>query len=86
MDPKVIDELARRLAAAVPESVSALGRDLEQNFKSVLQAGLARLDLVTRSEFDVQAGVLRRTREMLEAMDKRLHELEAELAKKTKKR
>jgi BMFP domain-containing protein YqiC len=86
MDPKVIDELARRLAAAVPESVSALGRDLEQNFKSVLQAGLAKLDLVTRSEFDVQAGVLRRTREMLEAMDKRLHELEAELAKKTKKR
>ena len=86
MDPKVIDELARRLAAAVPESVSALGRDLEQNFKSVLQAGLAKLDLVTRSEFDVQAGVLRRTREMLEAMDKRLHELEAELAKKAKKR
>ncbi|HSC06871.1 MAG TPA: accessory factor UbiK family protein [Steroidobacteraceae bacterium] len=86
MDPKVIDELARRLAAAVPESVSALGRDLEQNFKSVLQAGLAKLDLVTRSEFDVQAGVLRRTREMLEAMDKRLHELEAELAKKTKRR
>jgi BMFP domain-containing protein YqiC len=86
MDPKVIDELARRLAAAVPESVSAIGRDLEQNFKSVLQAGLARLDLVTRTEFDVQAGVLKRTRELLEAMDKRLHELEAELARKTRKR
>jgi BMFP domain-containing protein YqiC len=86
MDPKVIDELARRLAAAVPESVSAIGRDLEQNFKSVLQAGLARLDLVTRTEFVVQAGVLKRTRELLEAMDKRLHELEAELARKTRKR
>jgi BMFP domain-containing protein YqiC len=82
----VIDELARRLAAAVPESISALGRDLEQNFKSVLQAGLAKLDLVTRTEFDVQAGVLRRTRELLEAMDKRLQELEAELAKKNRKR
>jgi hypothetical protein len=86
MDPKVIDELARRLAAAVPESVSALGRDLEQNFRAVLQAGLAKLDLVTRTEFDVQAGVLKRTRELLEALDKRLHELEAELAKKTRKR
>ncbi|HJS21533.1 MAG TPA: accessory factor UbiK family protein [Steroidobacteraceae bacterium] len=86
MDPKVIDELARRLAAAVPESVSALGRDLEQNFRSVLQAGLSKLDLVTRTEFDVQAGVLKRTREMLEAMDRRLRDLEAELAKKTKKR
>jgi BMFP domain-containing protein YqiC len=52
----------------------------------VLQAGLARLDLVTRTEFDVQAGVLKRTRELLEAMDKRLHELEAELARKTRKR
>jgi BMFP domain-containing protein YqiC len=86
MDPKVIDELARRLAAAVPESVSAIGRDLEQNFRSVLQAGLAKLDLVTRTEFDVQAGVLKRTREMLEAIDRRLHDLEAELSKKTKKR
>jgi BMFP domain-containing protein YqiC len=86
MDPKVIDELARRLAAAVPEGVSAIGRDLEQNFRSVLQAGLAKLDLVTRTEFDVQAGVLKRTREMLEAIDRRLHDLEAELSKKTKKR
>jgi BMFP domain-containing protein YqiC len=85
MDPKVIDELARRLAAAVPESVSALGRDLEQNFRSVLQAGLAKLDLVTRTEFDVQAGVLRRTREMLEAIERRLHDLEAELTKKKKR-
>jgi BMFP domain-containing protein YqiC len=85
MDPKVIDELARRLAAAVPESVSALGRDLEQNFRSVLQAGLAKLDLVTRTEFDVQAGVLKRTREMLEALDQRLRELEAELARKAKR-
>ena len=86
MDPKVIDELARRLAAAVPESVSALGRDLEQNFRAVLQAGLAKLDLVTRTEFDVQAGVLKRTREMLEAIDQRLHELEAELSKKHRER
>ena len=47
-----IDDLARRLAGAVPENVSALRRDLEQNFKGVLQSQLARLDLVTREEFD----------------------------------
>jgi BMFP domain-containing protein YqiC len=51
----------------------------------VLQAGLAKLDLVTRTEFDVQAGVLKRTREMLEALDQRLRELEAELARKAKR-
>jgi hypothetical protein len=78
MDPKIIDDLARRLAGAVPESLNALKRDLETNFKSVLQSGLARLDLVTRDEFDVQAGVLRRTREKLEALEARIKELEAE--------
>jgi len=51
-------------------------RDLEDNFKAVLQSGLARLDLVTRQEFDVQAGVLRRTREKLEALEARLAEFE----------
>lgn len=76
MDPRFIDDLARRLAAAMPESLSAVGRDLENNFKAVLQSGLAKLDLVTRQEFDVQAGVLRRTREKLEALEKRLAEME----------
>jgi BMFP domain-containing protein YqiC len=76
MDPKFIDDLARRLAASVPESLAALRRDLEANFRSVLQAGLARLDLVTRAEFDVQAGVLERTRSKVEALEARLAELE----------
>ena len=75
-DPRLIDDLARRLAGAVPESVVALRRDLEQNFKGVLQSQLTRLDLVTREEFDVQTAVLRRTREKLEALEKRIAELE----------
>jgi BMFP domain-containing protein YqiC len=76
-DPRLIDDLARRLASAVPENVAAVGRDLEQNFKGVLQAQLARLDLVTREEFDVQSAVLRRTREKLAALEQRLAGLEA---------
>ncbi len=75
-DPRMIDDLARRLAGAVPESVIALRRDLEQNFKGVLQSQLARLDLVTREEFDVQAAVLKRTREKLAALEQRLAALE----------
>ncbi len=76
MDPRSLDDLARRLAAAVPESLSAVRRDLETNFKAVLQSGLAKLDLVTRQEFHVQAGVLRRTREKLGALGARLAALE----------
>ena len=76
LDPRFIDDLARKLSAAVPPSVIALRRDLEDNFNAVLQAGLNRLDLVSRQEFDVQAAVLRRTREKLEALEARLATLE----------
>jgi BMFP domain-containing protein YqiC len=76
MDARSIDDLARRLAAAVPPGITALRRDLEENFKAVLQSGLSRLDLVSRQEFDVQAAVLRRTREKLEALEARLATLE----------
>ena len=76
MDARSIDDLARRLAAAVPPGITALRRDLEENFKAVLQSGLSRLDLVSRQEFDVQAAVLRRTREKLEALEARLAMLE----------
>ena len=74
-----LDELAKRLADAVPESVRSLGRDLEGNFKAVLQAQLSKLDLVSRQEFDVQAAVLARTQAALTALEARLKELEAKL-------
>jgi BMFP domain-containing protein YqiC len=57
--------------------LTALRNDLEANFKAILQAGIAKLDLVSRQEFDVQAGVLRRTREKLEALEARVAALEA---------
>lgn len=75
-DPRLIDDLARRLAGSVPESLLSIRRDLETNFKGVLQSQLAKLDLVTREEFDVQANVLKRTRAKLNALEKRIAELE----------
>ena len=80
-DPRFFDDLAKRLSDAMPPQLAALKNDLEANFKSVLQAGLAKLDLVTRQEFDVQAGVLARTRDKLVALEERLAALEAELAR-----
>ena len=76
--PGTIEELVRRLADAIPPSLAAMRRDLEGNFRAVLQAGLGKLDLVTRQEFDVQAAVLARTREKLEQLEARLKALEAE--------
>ena len=74
--PKIVDDLARRVSAALPDAFKTLQTDLDQNFRSAMQAALSRLDLVTREEFDVQAAVLRRTRERLEAMEARIAALE----------
>jgi BMFP domain-containing protein YqiC len=80
INSNALDDLARRLADSVPESVRAIGRDLEGNFKAVLQAQLAKLDLVTRQEFDVQAALLARSQEKLAGLEARVKELETRLA------
>ena len=72
-----LDDLARRLSELVPPSLRESRDELQSSFKSVLQAGLSRLDLVTREEFDVQRAVLLRTREKLEALEKTVAALEA---------
>jgi BMFP domain-containing protein YqiC len=74
-----IDELARKLADSVPEPVRAFGRDIEGNFKAVLQAQLAKLNLVPRQEFDVQAALLQKTLSKLDQMEARLKEIESKL-------
>jgi BMFP domain-containing protein YqiC len=79
MNANGLDDLAKRLADSVPESLRAFGRDLESNFKAVLQAQLAKLDLVTRQDFDVQAAILERTQAKLTAMEARLKDLETKL-------
>lgn len=71
-----IDKLARRLAETLPQSLRAVRDDLEKNFRSVLQSGLDKLDLVTREEFEVQEAVLERTRHKLDALEKRLEKME----------
>ena len=76
LNPKVIDDLARRLSDTVPAGLREAQQDLEKNFRTVLQNTLAKLDLVTREEFDVQARLLSRTREKLEALEKTIAELE----------
>jgi BMFP domain-containing protein YqiC len=76
MSDNSIEDLARKLAEAVPEGLRSVGKELEESFRSVLKSGLGKLDLVTREEFDVQEAVLARTREKLEALEARLQELE----------
>lgn len=72
MPGSVFDELSSRLLAALPASLQNLDKDIQQQFKSILQAAFAHMDLVTREEFDIQTRVLARTREKVDMLEKQL--------------
>ena len=76
MDNLRIDELARRLFEGLPQSARTLRQDIENNFRAVLQASLGRLDLATRTEFDVQSALLKRAQARIEELEQRVALLE----------
>ena len=69
---RAIDELAQKLSELVPPGMRAAESDLKATFRAALQAGLSRMNLVTREEFEVQKLVLLRTREKIEALERQL--------------
>ena len=74
LNTKFLEEMAARLNEAVASSPA---RDFEKNARALLAQGFAKLDLVTREEFDVQAQVLANAREQLNKLEARIAELEA---------
>lgn len=77
LDPRLIEDLGRRLSQSVPASARVMQEDLERTFRAILTGAFQRMDLVTREELEVQQAVLARTRDKLAAMEARLGELEA---------
>ncbi len=69
-----LEDLQKRVSSLLEHTPAA---DLQKNMKALLTQQFAQLDLVTREEFDTQAQVLARTRAKLEALERRLAELEA---------
>lgn len=80
LDAKILDEMAQKLSGVLPPGMREVQADLEKNFRAVLQGVFAKMELVTREEFDVQADVLARTRAKLDALEKQLADIEARLA------
>jgi BMFP domain-containing protein YqiC len=68
-DPKFFEEINKKISEVIAASPA---KDIEKNMKAMMMAMFARLDLVTREEFDVQVQVLQRTREKLDALEARL--------------
>lgn len=76
LDPKLFDDLSKRLADGMPRGFQTLQDDMQRNLRSGLEAALGKLNLVTREEFEVQQAVLARTREKLKALEARVKALE----------
>lgn len=76
LDPKKIEEFAEKFSQSIPPGAKAFKDDMEKSFKQVMQSALAKMDLVTREEFDVQKNVLLKTREKIEALEVLVSELE----------
>ena len=74
LNPKLLDEMTARISALLASTPAG---EVEKNMRAALAGLFAKLDLVTREEFDVQRAVLTRTREKLLALEARLAELEA---------
>ncbi|TNH07852.1 ubiquinone biosynthesis accessory factor UbiK [Testudinibacter sp. TR-2022] len=79
LNPKKLEQFAQQIHDALPQGVKNFGGDMEAKVKQVIQAQLAKLDVVTREDFEVQTQVLIRTREKLGALEQRLQELESKL-------
>ena len=73
---KFIDDLARQINESIPAGVKGMQEDVQKNIHTLLQGALAKLDLVTREEFDAQSQVLARTREKLQQLEQLVTELE----------
>ena len=70
--PGVLEELVEKLGNSLPPGAAGLKADFDKNAKATLQSALAKMDLVTREEFDLQVALLEKTREKLDRIEKLL--------------
>ena len=73
MNIKLLEELSSKIRDTLQKSPVG---DLDKNIHALLRSTFTKLELVSREEFEVQTEVLRRTREKLEALEKKLNDLE----------
>jgi hypothetical protein len=82
VETRFLDELHKKVSELIAASPA---KDVEKNLRALLTSAFARLDLVTREEFDVQREVLERTREKLTQMEARVAEMEKLLSEQVKR-
>jgi ubiquinone biosynthesis accessory factor UbiK len=73
---QIFKDISQRISSILPANMQILKADLEKNVQSILTSTFAKLDLVTREEFDTQTKVLARTRQKVQALEAKIIELE----------
>ncbi|MDG6778952.1 accessory factor UbiK family protein [Thiomicrorhabdus sp. zzn3] len=74
--PKQLEEIVQNLSQLIPQGAGQIPENIHAQIRATLNSGLHKMDLVTREEFDIQRGVLEKTREKLEKLEKKLNQLE----------
>ncbi|MDO6719591.1 accessory factor UbiK family protein [Psychrosphaera sp. 1_MG-2023] len=80
LDAKKIEQIAEQITNVIPPGVKTLADNVEEKIKTVLQAKLSQLDVVSREEFDVQTQVLARTRQKLDLLEKEFEQIKQQFA------
>ena len=71
-----IEKLASAIAAAIPTNDSELKGEIKKNLKPILSSALKKMDLVTLEDFELQKSILKKTRQKLEDLEKKIAHLE----------
>lgn len=79
INPADLESIAKKLVDVLPQGLGQVPEGLESQVKTILSTSLQKLDLVTREEYDIQVGVLSKTRIKLEALEKQLDELQQKI-------
>ena len=74
IDATKIDDLVRKLTAAIPPGLKDFETEARKQFKSILETGLTKMDLVSREEFDIQVKVLAKTREKIDLLEEQMRD------------
>lgn len=72
-----LEDIQKNISDLIARSPAA---DLERNAKAVMGQAFAKMDLITREEFDIQADMLALARQRVDQLSAQIQQLEARVA------
>jgi len=76
IDAQLIDDLVSKISDVVPPGIKEIEMEVKKQIKAIIESSIAKMDLVSREEFDIQVKVLAKTREKIDKLERQLLEME----------